>query len=243
MTRILLIVCLIAGLIAADPIDPATTFHNEAAKAKESYDAALAKSNTTAVKALTTLAQSAAKKGDIGESAAAWKEVLRFDHDNADARAFFTATGNLDQVLADTATPHALPVPGAAGVKMPTNATSVTLSPTAGSEKRFGSTKAGTTLMIQYVSGTWGRFRRGEMLMQSPDDAETDSALRLAILDCSTQPATVLATVPAGTAGKPFAFQLTTDVDQLAIGILPDQRQSPRPANGSVIYKIALKKR
>ena len=29
---------------------------------------------------------------------------------------------------------------------------------------------------------------------------------------------------------------------ELAIGILPDQRQPPRPTNGSVVYKIAVKK-
>lgn len=242
MKSLSLMLCLVAGLSAADPVDPAATYHHEAAKAKESFDAALAKSNAASIKALTALAQSAAKKGDIAESAAAWKEVIRFDHENTDARAFFTATGNLDQVLIDTASARPLPAPGAAGTKMPTNAISVTLSPAAGSEKRFGASKAGTTLLFQYVSGTWGRMRREEMLMESPDDIETDSTLRLAILDCSTQPATVLASVPAGTASKPFSFQLTADIAQLAIGILPDQRQPPRPTNGSVIYKIAVKK-
>jgi hypothetical protein len=242
MKNLALILCLVAGLSAADPVDPAATYHNEAAKAKESFDAAQAKSNATAIKALTSLAQSAAKKGDIGEAAAAWKEVLRFDRENADARAFFTATGNLDQVLADTASPRPVPAPGAAGVKMPTNAMSVTLSPAPGSEKRFGATKAGTTVLFQYVSGTWSRRRNGEMLMASPDEPETDSTVRLAILDCSTQPATVLASVPAGTATKPFSFQLTADIAQLAIGIFPDQRQPPRPTNGSVVYKVVLKK-
>lgn len=244
--RSALLLCCLAMAAAAEPVDPATAYHAEETKAKEAYDAAVAKANAGVVKSLTALAQSAARKGDVTESAAAWKEVLRFDRENADARAFFTATGNLDQALADTATPRALPVPGAASVKMPSNVQAASISPSVGGERNLGAAKAGSTVLVQYVSGEWGRGRatpQAAIVLENPDDPASNGRIRCAIVDCSTQPPTLIATVPPGTATKPFAFQLPKDVAKLALWITPDTRQGPpRASEGSVNYKVAVRK-
>lgn len=235
---------LLTGLAAAEPTDPASDYLTESAKAQEAFDASLSKATATAIKSLSTIATTAVKRGDMAEAAQAWKEVLRFDQQHADARAFFTATGNLEQVLEETSVPRPIPASASGGTKMPASALTVTVSPADNAERKLGPAKAGTTVVLQYANGTWTRGGGRRMLggPQNPDDATSDRFHRLAIVDCSGATPVMLAMVPPGTSATPFTYQLTKDVAQLGLWIVPDNRTGVR-TNGAVTYKVAVKKR
>jgi len=73
----------------------------ELTKAQQTYDEAVTAANDKALKAIVRIAQRQAKAGDAAGATLAWKEVLRLQRTQAEARAHFTMLGTLDAVLAE----------------------------------------------------------------------------------------------------------------------------------------------
>jgi hypothetical protein len=80
----------------------------EIAKAQLQFDDAVNAINEKALKTFVRLAQRQTKAGDMVLASASWKEVLRLQRSQAEARAFFTSLGTLDAVLADLDQPRDL---------------------------------------------------------------------------------------------------------------------------------------
>lgn len=227
-----------AGAVAAEAAERALGgWQEEVAKAQRVHDAARAKADAKALKALEGLATAAAKRGEVAEAAAAWKEALRIDPTHPPARAFFQAIGTLDQVVAEVTAPTDLlgnPLPAPAG--MPADAPTQTVGAAPGQWHRLGALRPGQTVWLQYVDGTWNpRIGVGP---KSPDE-ENDPAFRMVIGTLGADGAPqILATVPPGTAAKPFSWPVEREVAEAALWITP----SPRAANfvGSVRYKVAV---
>jgi hypothetical protein len=80
--------------------------------AGKTYAAGVDRARDTCLSALVATARREARKPDRSGAVAAWTEVLRLDPDHADATAFFSAIGTLDQVresLAGDPAPRAVP--------------------------------------------------------------------------------------------------------------------------------------
>ncbi len=104
MLRILLVSLALVALPAVDDVEKELTrWQDEVGKARGEYQTEVAKANEKAVKALTRVAQREAKAGDIAAATDAWRAVLAIDLDAEEARAFFTAIGRLDEVMAEVA--------------------------------------------------------------------------------------------------------------------------------------------
>lgn len=238
--RLPLLLLLGLALGAAEEVDRARSERTaERERAQTAFEGALAKADEKAVKALETAATAAQKRGDLAGAVKGWKEVLRFDPAHAQATQFFTATGNLESVLAEVAQRRPIPLPGSAPIVMPRTAMVQTVEPVMrGTE--LGKHKAGTIVMVQYVDGSW-TVPRVSPTEANPDAETCPQELRLALVDLSTNTPVLLATVPAGTAGKPFGFTLPRDISTLAvapaIGARPFRYQG---SSGRVRYKVAL---
>lgn len=121
LVGMMLSVCSLAGapLWSADDLAKEVAKRDaEVAKAQQVYDAALAAANERALKVYVRIAQREVKAGNVAGAGAAWKEVLRLDRKQAEATAFFTSAGMLDDVLAELDAPEVdplgNPVPGSA---------------------------------------------------------------------------------------------------------------------------------
>jgi hypothetical protein len=80
----------------------------EVAKAQKQFDDAVTAINDKTFKTIVHLAQRQTKAGDMVQASASWKEVLRLQRSQAEARAFFTSLGTLDAVIADLDQPRDL---------------------------------------------------------------------------------------------------------------------------------------
>ncbi|MBA3845382.1 MAG: hypothetical protein H0X45_01930 [Planctomycetes bacterium] len=78
-------------------------WQDEIGRARAEYQSEVVKANDKAIRTLTRIAQREAKAGDLSAATDAWRAVLTIDHDVDEARDFFTAIGQLDQVLAEVA--------------------------------------------------------------------------------------------------------------------------------------------
>jgi Concanavalin A-like lectin/glucanases superfamily len=104
----------LGGLVACplwslDELEREVAHHDaELAKAQLQFDETINAINDKALKTFMRLAQRQTKAGDMVLASASWKEVLRLQHSQVEARAFFTTLGTLDAVLADIDQPRDL---------------------------------------------------------------------------------------------------------------------------------------
>jgi len=83
-----------------DPVDDAMeAFDKQVAAAKKQFDASVGRSADNTIKRLLTLGDGAARNKNEDFAARAFKEVLRIDRNNAQARSFFQQRNKLDAVL------------------------------------------------------------------------------------------------------------------------------------------------
>ncbi len=80
----------------------------EVAKAQTQFDNEVAAINEKALKIYIRLAQRQTKAGDMVLAGASWKEVLRLQRSQVEARAFFSNLNTLDAVIADLDLPRDL---------------------------------------------------------------------------------------------------------------------------------------
>ncbi len=223
------VMCAACGpqLCASQVDDELARYLDASGKAERTYQEGLTRERTRALTTLTAAAKRSAKSEP--ESAdALWKLVLQLDDANAEAREHFTANGKLASVLKSLGARQG-PLLGdqqvAAKKAEPkidmTGAKPIRITASYNSGYTVGSFKAGTVLIFQYVSGTWS----GENLQavaeknQSPDDEKSAVGNRLEMFIDSGNEPVVLATVPAGTAAKPFIYTLERDVVGLSLRI------------------------
>ncbi|HYE04758.1 MAG TPA: hypothetical protein VEL07_04475 [Planctomycetota bacterium] len=107
MKRILaaaLVAVATTALVGADDVDKELgRWQDEIGKARSEYQTEVGRANDKAIKALVRIAQREVKAGDLSAATEAWRAVLTIDPDVDEARDFFTAIGQLDQVLAEIA--------------------------------------------------------------------------------------------------------------------------------------------
>ena len=77
----------------------------EVAKAQQAFDETVAAANDKAIKAYARIAQRLTRANDVAGAGAAWKEVMRLQRSNAEARSFFTTMNTLDDVLKELDAP------------------------------------------------------------------------------------------------------------------------------------------
>lgn len=98
----LLLLVTIPHLPGADQTEREALRYNDAVtKLMQVRDEAIANHKAKAISALTVMAKSRIKAEDTAGTAEVWKAVLSIDREHADAKAYFTAAGTLDAVLAE----------------------------------------------------------------------------------------------------------------------------------------------
>ena len=248
-----ILLLLSAGLaqraVAADPIeDELARYAEAAAKLQQSYDEGLGKERA---RALATLVAQARREPSVN-AGAVWKLVLALEPANDEARRWLTANGQLDEALTELAAQKG-PLLGdgrttastAAAVKPPepridmSGAKLIKVPAARGVGAGIGNLRAGTIIIVQYVTGKWSASRRGRVVdLESPDDQTAAPGNQTIIVDAQTDPAT-LATVPAGTADKPFVMTLSKDT--LGVNLCISRQTGGLQAyEGEVQYRVKV---
>ncbi len=109
--RLAALLCAVVAtpLWSLDELEREVARHDaEVAKAQKQFDDVVAAINDKTLKTIVHLAQRQTKAGDMVLASASWKEVLRLQRSQAEARAFFTSLGTLDAVIADLDQPRDL---------------------------------------------------------------------------------------------------------------------------------------
>lgn len=227
--------------LAAEPVDDELARFNEAtARLDKTLQDGLARERARSLPVLV-----ASARRETGDAAAdAWKQVLALDPGNEEARRFFTALGKLDAVLAElqarkglligkgeltAAKPAPDPRLDMSGAKV------VRIQGLLGQGVGLGNHRAGSIILIQYVSGTWSSGPK----LQSPDAADTADGNRAELLEDTGNEPTLLATIPAGTAATPFSFTLEKNSIGLTLRI-KNQDGRPRAYEGEVQYRVKV---
>jgi hypothetical protein len=247
----LLLVPWLAAAAAADPLDDELAHYNEVSgRIDKTFQDGLARERAHSLPALIAIARHEAGQADsAGE---AWKQVLLLDGANEEARKFFTAQGKLDGVLAEVAghkgvligkgeTTPAKPVVDPR-LDM-SGAKSVRILAQYGQGYAIGNHRAGTVIVLQYVSGSWTASANGKL--ESPDAAATAADLRVELIEDSGNTPTSLAVIPAGTVDTPYQFTLERDVVGLTLRIKSQRastlrRLTTNTYQGEVVYKVKL---
>jgi hypothetical protein len=226
----LALLCPVSIGAATEAIDEELArFYEASIKLQKTYDDAEAREKARSVPALASLAKREAAQGNMAAASDGWRQVLILDPQHEEARKFFTATNQLDKILAEVAK-HQGPFIGKgeptvakveeAKVDMAgARQVRVTAQHLTGSS--LGSFKKGTVVAIQYVSGAWSAMNPdgAAKVNQSPDEPGV-AAMNVAVLymDSGNEPL-VLAQIPTGTAAKPFVYTLDRDVSGLTLRI------------------------
>lgn len=85
---------------AAEMVDRESLRYNDAVTKLEIIrDQAIAAQRYKSLMTLSKLAKNRARSNDAEGTTAAWRAVLFLDRENAEARAFFSTAGTLDQVI------------------------------------------------------------------------------------------------------------------------------------------------
>jgi hypothetical protein len=88
-----------------DPVEDAMeAFEKQVGVAKKQFDASVARNADSTIKRLVSLGEGAARNKNEDFAGRAFREVLRIDRNNAQARAFFTQRNKLDAVLTELTT-------------------------------------------------------------------------------------------------------------------------------------------
>ena len=252
LTLLPILLLLSAGLAqraaGADPIeDELARYADAAAKLQQSYDESLGKERA---RALATLVAQAKREPSVN-AGAVWKLVLALEPSNDEARRWLTANSQLDEALAEfaaqkgpllgdgrtTASTTAAVKPAEPRIDM-SGAKLIKVPAARGVGAGIGNLRAGTIIIVQYVTGKW-TSRRGRITdLDSPDDAATIAGNQAIIADSQTEPAT-LATIPAGTADKPFVVTLSKDT--LGVGLYISRQTGGLLAyEGEVQYRVKV---
>jgi hypothetical protein len=248
MRAALAMLMLVPGLHAwaADPLDEELARYNDAGtRLEKSFQDSLAHERAHSIAALTVIAR---HEATLGENASeTWKQVVLLDSANEEARKFFTAAGKLDEVLAEVQEHHGLLL-GKGEVTQPkappdprldmTGAKLVRIQAQIGQGYAIGNHRAGTTVVIQYVSGTWATSATGTL--ESPDAAASSSDDRVELLEDSGNSPTSLAVLPAGTAEMPFLYTLERDVVGLTLRIHFQKGTRRTVYQGEVQYRVKI---
>jgi hypothetical protein len=247
-----ILILLAAGLAqraaGADPIeDELARYADAAAKLQQSYDESLGKERA---RALATLVAQAKREPSVN-AGAVWKLVLALEPTNDEARRWLTANSQLDEALAEVATQKGpLLADGrttastAAAVKPAepridmSGAKLIKVPAARGVGAGLGNLRAGTIIIVQYVTGKW-TSRRGRITeLDSPDDAATVAGNQAIIGDSQTD-MTILANVPTGTADKPFV--LTLGKDTLGVSLFIARQTGGLTAyEGEAQYRVRI---
>lgn len=246
----LLLVPWLAAAAAADPLDDELARYNEASgRIDKAFLDGLARERAHSLNALTAIARHEA--GQPESAAEAWKQVLLLDAANEEARKFFTAQGKLDEVLAEVAGRKGVllgkgettPVKPATDPRLDMGgAKTVRIVAQAGNGYAIGNHRAGTVILLQYVSGSWAATANGKL--ESPDAAATAADLRVELIEDSGNTPTSLAAVPAGTADTPFQYTLERDIVGMTLRIKNQRANTVRRMattyQGEVVYKVKI---
>lgn len=240
-------------LLASEAVDRECLRYNDAvAKLQKTRDEALTKEKAKVIAGLTAVAKREAKVSNLAGAGEAWKAVLSIDDTQADARKYFEALGQLDAVLAEmkqAASTDLLgaPIAGKAGKedaegtatpKAPAIAGKLTAIAAAPSKASgLGPFKKGTTITLQYVSGTW-RLRGSGMGRHSPDDAAAPPKMHLRVASDVVGTDAVLAVVPTDTAHAPYSIRLETDCPAVYLYMNTDDQLDLR--EGEVEYRVEV---
>jgi hypothetical protein len=234
------------ALVAADPLDEELARYNEvSSRLDKTLQEGLARERAHSVTALTAIARHEAGQGDNG--ADAWKQVLQLEPGNEEARRFFTTLGKLDEVLSAVQAHHGLLIgKGETTVAKPppdprldmSGAKLARIQAQIGQGYAIGNHRAGTSIVLQYVTGTWATSATAQV--ESPDAAASSADVRLEILEDSGNTPTSLAVVPAGTAETPFIFTLDRDVVGLTLRIHSQRGNRRTVYQGEVQYRVKI---
>jgi hypothetical protein len=238
---LLLAAARVAGANAVD--EELARFNEVSTRIDKTYQDGLAREKARSLPALVAIARREA--GTPAAAAEAWKQVLILDPGHEEARRFFTALGKLDAVVAELQarqgpllgkgeTTQAKPPPDPR-LDM-TGARLVRIQSSIGQGVGIGNHKAGSTILVQYVSGAWAS---GQAKEQSPDAAESVDGVRLELIEDTGNEPVALATVPAGTAETPFAFTLEKNAVGLTLRI-KEQGGRVRFYSGEVQYRVKI---
>jgi hypothetical protein len=249
LPALLLLPWLIAA--AADPLDDELARYNEACgRIDKIFQDGLTRERAHSLPALIAIAR---HEPAAAESASeAWKQVLLLDAANEEARKFFTAQGKLDAVLGEVAGHKGLligkgettPAKPALDPRLDmSGAKTVRIIAQYGQGYAIGNHRAGTVILLQYVSGSWSASANGKL--ESPDAAATPADLRVELIEDSGNAPVALAVIPAGTADTPFSFTLERDVVGLTLRIKSQRaaaarRLSTTTYQGEVSYKVRI---
>ncbi len=235
-------------------------FNDAVSKLEKTNDEGLAKEMAKTLSVLIPLARQRMRANEGPSASLTWQAVLSLDESNAEARKYFTTLGTLDAVLAklkqeasgdlfsgigggaedkSDSKPDSKPDAGVTTTTAPGsfNGSLVTITASKGVAVGEGGLKAGTTITLRYVDGSWGRSAEGKA-MASPDAAAAPVRCRLRMTSDPRRPDATLAVVAAGTATAPYIFALDTDCDQLVLCINADAGDP----QGSVRYRITVNK-
>jgi len=251
LPALLLVPWLAAAAVAADPLDDELARYNEVSgRLDKNFQDGLARERAHSLIALIAIARHEAGQADsAGE---AWKQVLLLDAGNDEARKFFTAQGKLDAVLAELASHKGVligkgettPAKPALDPRLDMSAAkTVRIVAQYGQGYAIGNHRAGTVILLQYVSGSWAATATGKL--ESPDAAATPADLRVELIEDSGNTPTALTVIPAGTADTPFQFTLERDVVGLTLRIKNQRASTVRRLNtstyqGEVVYKVKI---
>ena len=251
LTALLLAPWLAAAAPAADPLDDELARYNEVSgRIDKAYQEGLARERTRSLGALIAIARHEA--GQAESAGEAWKQVLLLEGGNEEARRFFTALGKLDAVLGEVAAHKGLLL--GAGETTPAKpavdprldmagAKTVRILAQYGQGQAIGNHRAGTVILLQYVSGSWAATANGKL--ESPDAAATAADLRVELVEDTGNTPTALAVVPAGTVDTPFQYVLMRDVVGLTLRIKNQRnpavgRRLAAANQGEVTYKVKI---
>jgi hypothetical protein len=233
-----LLVCL-SAMAASEAVDKALAkWDDEVLVAQDHRNRSEERLTERTLRSLLYAATSAARRGDIADASRCWKEVLRLDPEHEDARAFFAATGNLDEVITEVTTPVDL-----FGNPVVTKRPPATPEPKvidAATPTSLGNLAAGTKLTFSYLSGRWNP--RVGLGMASPDDAKLPDSYRLVLAAQDARGTLlVLETIPADTSAKPFTVTLNQAITNAILCLNP----GPGAKNnlvGSITYAVTIER-
>ncbi len=240
----------VAAAAGADPLDDELARYNEAGgRIDKTFQDGLARERAHSLPVLIAIARHEAGQADSASEA--WKQVLLLDAANEEARKFFTAQGKLEEVLAEVAghkgallgKGETTPAKPAVDPRLDMGgAKTVRILAQYGQGYAIGNHRAGTVILLQYVSGSWAATANGKL--ESPDAAATAAELRLELIEDSGNTPTALAVVPAGTADTPFQYTLERDIVGMTLRIKSQRanaiRRMAATYQGEVVYKVKI---
>ncbi len=234
MIRVIPALLGIAALVAGDADTELARYHDAVGRLDALHDEAVAKERTRTVGVLAAQARAALGRGDAAGAAQAWKLVLVFDPEHADARSFFQGLGRLDAVLAEVETIDPAALASEAQIRLQPAAQrpvsrEVAVNAAPVPTGMIGPVKIGTSIQFAYLSGEWAPTER---LARSSPDRDPRPAYRLVLCLPNGRPAV---TVPTGTAGRPFTWTATQDYERLQLRILRAD-----PGVGTVRYRLTV---